>query len=549
MTLHARDLFFIPAATAQVAGAAFPKGNVYLTMRDQLGLWYKDSDFAPLFTSTHGRPAESPGMLGLVTIMQFAEGLTDVQAAEAVRSRIDWKYALGLALTDAGFDYSILSEYRHRLLTGGVEPQLFDDMLNQFQERGLLRAGGQQRTDSTHVLAAVRDLNRLECIGETLRHALNSLAVVVPEWLRAQITPDWFELYGPRFEQYRLPKEKAERQRLAERIGQDGYHLLSAVDDPAVSTWLREIPAMQTLRQVWIQQFIPVEGQAHLRASGNLPPAELMIQSPYDPEARYSQKRQTEWTGYKVHLTETCDDPMPHLITNVETTPATTPDQVMLDPSHTHLADKDRLPETHLLDAGYVDADELVTSQTTHQVKLLGPLQPDTSWPAQAGQGFDLTCFSIDWSAQQVTCPQGKISRSWWPRHNEFDNEVIEIRFAPADCTHCLARTQCTRSKDGPRSLTLRPQAQHTALQRARQDQTRADFKERYKKRAGVEGTISQGSRTFELRRARYIGLAKTHLQHLLTAAAINLTRAVNWLQEKPLAQTRRSPFAALVFA
>jgi transposase len=185
MTLHACDLFSIPAETARVAEAAFPKGNVYMTMRDKLNLWYKDSDFAPLFQSNQGRPAESPGRLALVTVMQFAEGLTDQQAAEAVRSRIDWKYALGLKLTDPGFHYSILSDYRQRLIAGGAEQQLLDDMLRQFQKQGLLKARGKQRTDSTHVLAAIRELNRLECIGETLRYALNSLAVVAPEWLRA----------------------------------------------------------------------------------------------------------------------------------------------------------------------------------------------------------------------------------------------------------------------------------------------------------------------------------------------------------------------------
>ena len=247
MSLHAVDRLAIPEETTRVAKTTFPKGNVYMTMRDELALWCKDSAYAHLFPSHQGRLAESPGMLNLVMVMQYAEGLTDQQAAEAVRSRIDWKYALGLALTDRGFHYSVLSTYRERLLAGGAEQQFFEEMLTHFRARGLLRARGQQRTDSTHVLAAIRDINRLECIGETLRHALNILAVVLPDWLVAQVTPDWFDLYGLRFEQYRLPKELAEQQALAERMGQDGYHLLAAIDDPTTPGCAREIPAVQIL--------------------------------------------------------------------------------------------------------------------------------------------------------------------------------------------------------------------------------------------------------------------------------------------------------------
>jgi len=546
VTLHARDLISIPEETARVAKAAFPKGNVYMTMRDQLNLWYKDSDFAPLFQSTQGRPAESPGRLALVTVMQFAEGLTDAQAADAVRGRLDWKYALGLELTDPGFHHSILSDYRQRLLAGGAEQQLLDDMLQQFRQQGLLKARGRQRTDSTYVLAAIRELNRLECIGETLRHALNSLAVVVPAWLQAQVDPDWFDLYGPRFEQYRLPKTKQERQALAERIGADGYHLLTAVYDDTAPPWLREVPAVETLRQVWIQHFMLDDGQVRWRQAGNLPPAQRLIQSPYDVEARYSRKRQTTWTGYTAHLTETCDEETPHLITNVETTAATTPDGPVTAAIHAHLAEKGLLPAEHIVDAGYIDADELVYSQTQHAIDLLGPVQADTSWQAQANQGFAAACFAVDWETEVVTCPQGKLSRRWRPRQDSFDNEVIEVWFDQQDCGPCPTRLLCTRSKDRPRSLKLRPQAQHAALQQARAYQETDEFKERYKKRAGIEGTISQGTRSFGFRRARYVGLTKTHLQHVITAAAINLTRAVAWLQDRPRAQTRRSRFAVL---
>lgn len=546
MTLHARDRFNIPEETARVARAAFPKGNVYMTMRDELGFWYKDSDFASLFTSSQGRPAESPGRLALVTVMQYAEGLADRQAAEAVRSRIDWKYALGLELTDPGFDFSVLSEFRDRVIAGGAENQLLDDMLKRFRELGLLKARGRQRTDSSHVLAAIRKLNRLECMGETLRAALNALATVAPEWLLEQVTPDWFDRYGPRFEQYRLPKGKAERESLAETIGADGYQLLSAIYADSAPGWLREVPAVEILRRVWIQQYYVQDGQVKWRVAEDLPPNKQLIQSPYDPEARNRTKRSLNWTGYAAHLTETCDEETPNLITNVETTPATTADVEMTETIHAALAEKDLLPGEHFVDTAYVDAEHLVTSRTDYQLDLYGPAPPDPSWQARTGSGFDVSCFVINWEAQTVTCPEGRVSKSWRPRQDDDDNEVIEVRFDRHDCHACTSRPQCTKSRDHPRTLRLRPQAQHVALQTARQRQATPEFKERYKTRAGVEGTISQGTRSFDLRRSRYIGLSKTHLQHVATAAAINLTRAVSWLRDIPKAQTRPSRFAAL---
>jgi transposase len=546
MTLHANDNLAIPEETARVAKATFPKGNVYMTLRDELALWYKDSAYAHLFPSHQGRPAESPGMLNLILIMQYAEGLSDPQTAEAVRSRIDWKYALGLALTDPGFHYSILTPYRDRLLAGGAEEQCFTEMLTHFRARGLLRARGQQRTDSTHVLAAIRDLNRLELIGETLRHALNCLAVVLPDWLRTQVTPDWFELYGTRFEQYRLPQELAKQHALAERMGRDGQHLLAAVDDPATPGYLREIPGIQTLHRVWAQQFLILDDQVCLRTGDSLPRSAELISSPYDDEARFSQKRQTKWVGYKVHLTETCDEDLPHLVTNVETTPATTPDNAVTSTIHQHLDEKGLLPQEHLVDTGYTDAKDLVASDLQHGVELLGPVQEAHTWQDKANQGFQTACFEIDWQAQHVICPQGKLSALWRPCLNKHGGECIAVRFARQDCLDCPVRAQCTHSPDGPRTLTLLPQAQHVALQQAREYQKTDAFRRRYRKRAGVEGTISQGTRAFDLRQTRYIGLAKTHLQHLFTAAAINLARAVLWLQGIETTQTRRSSFAAL---
>jgi transposase len=171
----------------------------------------------------------------------------------------------------------------------------------------------------------------------------------------------------------------------------------------------------------------------------------------------------------------------------------------------------------------------------------------DTSWQAQEEQAYSIDCFSVDWDGKSVTCPQGQITKSWRPTHDANGNDVIAIKFSHKGCRECQARNLCTRAEKEPRRLTLRPnKAQHEAIQQARQQQQSDDFKQRYDRRAGIEGSISQGVRSFGLRRARYIGLAKTHLQHLLTAAAINLARVDNWLSGVPLATTRISSFKAL---
>src|SRR5215212_8180574 len=243
MSLRAPLFYLIPEQTAQIAQAAFPKGNLYLRMRDALGPIYSNPDFTHLFPK-EGQPAEAPAQLALVTIMQFAEGLSDPQAADAVRGRIDWKYALALELSDPGFDASVLSEFRTRLLAGNAELLLFETMLTRFREQGLLKAKGRQRTDSTHVLAAIQTLNRLECVGETLRQALNTLATLAPDWLRSWVPSVWFDRYGRRFEEYRLPPAKSDRCALAEQIGADGRTLWQHLYDVATPTWMQEIEAV-----------------------------------------------------------------------------------------------------------------------------------------------------------------------------------------------------------------------------------------------------------------------------------------------------------------
>jgi transposase len=535
----------VPELTARVAHAAFPKGNPYLRLRDELGAVFRDGDFADLYPR-RGQPALPPWKLALVTVMQFAEDLSDRRAADAVRGRIDWKYALGLELDDPGFNFSVLSDFRSRLAAGGAQRLLLDEMLEACKARGLLKPGARQRTDSTHVLAATRDLNRLELVGETLRAALNALATVAPQWLRQRVPTEWFDRYAARVEETRLPKGREARYAHAEVIGADGYRLLDALGHDAASAWLWQVPTVEILRRVWLCQFYVEDDRVRWRTAADLAPAGQRINSPYDPEATFGNKRSTTWTGYKIHVTETCDPNQIHLITNVETTSAVAADVDQTAPIHTALAAKGLLPGDHLLDAGYVDAQLLVGSQFEHGVRLVGPVRPDVSWQAEANQGFDISHFAIDWEAKRVTCPEGKTSTLWKPGHDRWGNEVIHTEFARRECLACPSRPLCTRATTEGREMTLRPRELHEALQAARREQETAEWKAEYAARAGIEGTLSQGVRGFGLRRCRYVGLAKARLQHVATAAAINVYRISDWVGGVPPATTRTSRFKRL---
>lgn len=545
MSLRPNRIGPVPEETRRVAQTVFRKGNLCLRLRDALGTIYEDEMFADLFSST-GRPAEAPWRLALVCVLQFVEDLSDRQAAEAVRARIDWKYLLGLELTDVGFDFSVLSEFRDRLLRAEAGSRLFERLIEKLSEGGWIKKRGVQRTDSTHVLAAVRRLNRVELLGEMLRAALNSLAEHDPEWLTSWVPAVWFERYSRRIEEWRLPAAKGKQEEIMEQIGEDGIRLLSELWSEHTAASLRALPEIEGLRTTWTQQFFWQEGTLRLRNKDDLPPAHLTVRSPYDHHAHYGHKRDLSWLGYKVHFSETCDEEFPHLITHVVTTDATSTDMEQTAPIHEALSQRDLEPREHLLDAGYVDAERMLHSRERHGIEIIGPVSQNNQWQAKAGDGYDLASFHIDWHSQQATCPQGKVSVKWTPRTDQHGHPKIAIRFGLHDCRDCPARALCTRSATAPRILAVRTQAEFEVLQSARKLQQTETFRARYGRRSGIEGTHSQAVRSLGLRRTRYFGLPKTALSHLFTAAAINVIRLDAFLEGKKPAKTRVSRFASL---
>ncbi|GHF76923.1 hypothetical protein GCM10018790_63690 [Kitasatospora xanthocidica] len=543
MSLRESGLGEIPAETVRVARAVCSEGTLAMRLRDEFGEVFSGDAFAALFPR-RGRPAVSPGVLALVTVLQFAEGLSDRQAAEAVRVRIDWKYALGLELTATGFDFSVLSEFRARLVEGRMADEIFERVLRAARERGLLKTAGRARTDSTKVLAAVRAVNRLEMLGETLRAALNALAEAVPEWLATQAVPEWSDRYGHRVEESRLPRSAAKRGEWALRAGVDGIRLLEAVFSPWAPTEARSLEAVELLRQIWVQNYQVLDRQVSLRDAKNVPPGRLRPFSPYDPHARAGNKRGSTWTGYAVQLTETCEPDAPNLITHVATTGASVSDMRMTDVIRADLRSRDRLPAVHLVDANYVDAQRLAACRQS-DFKLVGPIQKNKA--TQSSSRFTTEAFTVDWEARSVTCPNGQVSEQWYSRASSRGIPVIRIRFPSSVCQPCPDVQTCAPSKAGRgREITLREKDAHDAIQKNRADQQDPDWQRIYQHRQGIEATISQGVRAFGLRRSRYRGQPKTSLQHLYTATAMNLTRLDAWITGTPRAGTRGSRFERL---
>jgi len=322
------------------------------------------------------------------------------------------------------------------------------------------------------------------------------------------------------------------------------------------------------LRRVLVQNYVittNAAGREVVRAreadTDGLPPGRTRLSSPYDLDVRWATKGSgggavagdvagdVAWNGYKVHLTETCDDDAAHLITHVTTCPAMQPDMTSTAGIHEGLAAKGLLPAEHFVDSAYVDAGLLASSQRDYGVSLEGPVRGTSSRPARDGQGYDLPHFAIDWDHEQVTCPQGKTSVSW--RHERVGDGETRIcaQFSRTDCKPCAARALCTPKTAARRAVHFHLREEYEALNAARARMNDPAWQERYHRRAGVEGTLSQGVRAFGMRRSRYIGLTKTGLQQTCIAVGMNVSRVVRWLDGLPRAKTRVTPFAALAQA
>jgi hypothetical protein len=380
-------------------------------------------------------------------------------------------------------------------------------------------------------------------------------------------TPIWHQLYDHRIEESRLPRGTKARAERAGLIGQHGVELLDAIDTEQRELDGRELdgreldgreldgreldgreladlPTVQVLRQVWDEQYDLTEpsGLPTLQERRGRGPRGR-VESPYDPEARYRNRQSKRWTGYIVHLSETCDPDRPRVITHAHTTTADVHEARCTRTIHSALREKDLLPEDHLADAAYIDAGHL-SDASKEGIRLIGPTRKNPSWQTRSGSGLSQQDFDVDYQTETTVCPAGKPATSWREYEDERRGRYVKVRFSQSDCSSCALKTRCTKAKS--RSLLLHVEEHDRALRKARALMDSEEGQRLYRIRAGVEAAISQGVRATGLRQARYRGMAKTHLQHVASAAALNLTRVGAWLLGDRPEPTRTSRFARL---
>lgn len=521
MCLKAQEPWPMPSETERIGRRLLAKDSAYRLIGDQLFVTLNDREFADLYPS-EGQPALSPVILALVTVFQFIEKLPDRQAAEMVRLRLDWKYALHLPLEYAGFNFSVLSEFRDRLLQGQAEGRVFEKLVADIRALGLIKECGKQRSDSIAMLSKVRWLNRLEVAVETLRLTVATLVKVDRDWSEEVLPPSWEDKYGERFVMERHTEK--EWKEYEANIGNDGQWLLKRLVDGGAPAGLQELSAVKLLQTVWAQQFRAEAGQMVFTDLKHYD-GRTQIVTPHDPEAQYSRKRHSEWIGGKVQVTDTDDEGYPHIITDIVSTESNLTDYEALPEIQERLEQRQCLPGEHYVDAGYMSGFNLANSQDL-QIDLIGPLASAVTAQDLMTDGISQAQFQVDWQGRRVACPQGHQAVS--PIRK---GEGLLFKFPTSVCAVCPVRSRCCAGKEG---RTIRVSEHFELMQQARARQKTPTFKQDYAQhRSGVEGSLSALTRGNGLRLSRYLGQKKRNLQALFTGCAANLQRTACWLAGK----------------
>jgi len=506
----------VPADTAALGQILLRTNDIYRQIGDRFDELLPSEDvFGPMY-SHKGMPAVSPLLLALVTTLQAMEKLPDRVAARYVVTRLDWKYALHLPLGYLGFDFTDLHTFRQRLMEHGQERLLFDEVIARLKSMGLIKKRGKVRTDATHVVALINRLSQLELVRESIRVVLDRLIAVAPAWFNEMVPAAFSETYGDRQNDYRLSDSKASKQLL--EAGRDGFWLLARIDQSAPAE-ARELPEVRVLRAVLAQQFPqgPEDGPTKERPAGR-----GIIETPHDPEARGSKKRHKSWVGYKEHITETCDEGLPSLIVDAQVTDATEGDNDQLPEIQERLAERGMQPGEQLVDQSYMSGPNLARS-AGQGIDLVGRPEQDHGAP----EGYRQADFQIDEEKREAVCPAGHKSVVWSEKPIDDGGRCkIQIRFARKACQECDAFGVCTKSAQG-RSLALNPY--RDLLEPCRARAKTEEFKQEFKLRSQIEGSLSELVRGYGARYARYRGRAKNQLQAHFTAVAVNLSRVIRW--------------------
>jgi hypothetical protein len=359
-------------------------------------------------------------------------------------------------------------------------------------------------------------LSQLELVLESLRLALGAVGAVAQEWVEARLPAAFVEVYSERISTYGLSDEAISRGWM--RAGKDGFWFLAQLDHSAPQA-ARHLAEVAVLRQVLAQQYPQGPDQP---PPAQRPSGKQVVQSPHDAQARQGVKRNKVWLGYKAQVTETCDPDLPHLVVDLEPDNALEQDSQALPAIQARLSARGLLPAEQYGDQAYVSG-ALIAESWRQDIRLLGPCPQDTSGPP----GFQQSDFGINLAKQQAVCPAGQVSQVWSQKSSPDGHPpTIKLRFSGKTCRTCRFFGACTRSPQG-RSMELHPYRNVLNLYR-RMAQTDG-FQRAIQLRAGIEATISELTRKYGLRRARYRGEAKLRLQTAFTAIAINLNRIIRW--------------------
>ncbi len=511
---------------------------------DIVGELLEAADFTAMYSAL-GQSAIHPGLLALATLLQHLEGISDRQAVERMEDSILWKYALRLDPEKPVWDASVYTEFRTRLLNSNSSELIFDKLLNVAQEMGFLDTS-KQRTDATHILSAAKLMNRVELVHECVYDCINELLDEAPSFLMKINKRSWATRYfSERPYNYRVPKTDVARKELADSIAQDATYILEEISKSAEADRLKELMSVKILYRVLIEQFDDSDNGPSFKTNKELGAAGKRLSSPEDLDATCGSKRGGTWLGYKAHFTETFGANVPHLITNVRTTQAHVNDSLVFEQIHQDLKSKGLKPDQHLVDSGYVNVEIFSKCQDKYEILALARITDRHTWQGKAGKGFDHHHFAIDWHAEKVTCPAGKLSSNWKPKGGA--DGVVNVSFPVEECSNCPFKVDCTTSAS--RNLQFKAKPIYDWMQSQRQLQQTDEFKKQMGKRSGIESTISYLVSKTGIRRSPYLGQAKVHLNNILAAAAINAIRIGNHLLGKGLAKTRKTRYALLMAA
>src|SRR5713226_979263 len=516
MSLKTRFPAEIPEETRAFVEALLAEDSVYRLIGREVEQMLMDEEFEDLYAED-GRPGINAVVLALITIFQFLEKLPDRAAASMAVMRLDWKYALRQEVSWRGFHYSDLCNFRKRLLAHGREGVVFERILAYLRERGYVKGGGKQRTDSTHIVGQVMDLSRLEMVWETIRVALNALISTDAPWVLKWLPASFVELYSARRSDYRL--SPSEIGPALQQAGEEGQWLVTQVMTTG-SQVLQALPELALLRRVLEEHYAPTaEGHLQTRPAGQV--TGDVISSPHDPQASYGNKGNHAWIGYKLHVTETVDEALgARFITDMTITSAFIQDNTPVLDIQQHLIDRQMPPAQQYVDQGYMSGANLQAS-LDQSIDLRGFMRDGN---VTKPEGFRLPDFTIDVANRQATCPAGQEAIRWSAIDPKVKNNVAFLVSFGKQCQDCLffGPQLCT---DKPAGRTIAISRHHDLISARRAESQTSAFHQEMHQRAAIEGTISELVRAHAARRSRYRGLPKNQLQASFTAAATNLKR------------------------